>query len=96
MGIGHCNIFSKIISKGIATARFSSFYPNPVEKLLIVRTESPVELKIVDQLNKVRISKQLEMGLQLVDVGSLEKGLYFITLYHKESNRMISDKLVKH
>jgi hypothetical protein len=89
-------VFSKIISKGIATARFSSFYPNPVEKYLIVRTETPVEIKIVDQLNKVRISKQLEMGLQLVDVGQLEKGLYFITLFHKASNRVISDKLIKH
>jgi hypothetical protein len=89
-------VFSKIISRGIATARFSSFYPNPVEKYLIVRTESPVEIKIVDQLNKVRISKQLEMGFQLVDVGQLEKGLYFITLVHKASNRVISDKLIKH
>jgi hypothetical protein len=89
-------VFSKIISKGIATARFCRFYPNPVEKYLIVRTENPVEIKIVDQLNKVRISKQLEMGLQLVDVGQLEKGLYFITLFHKASNRVISDKLIKH
>src|SRR5688572_20071066 len=89
-------IFSKIISRGISNARFSSFYPNPVEKYLIVRTESPVELKIVDPLNKVRISKQLEVGLQLVDVGNLEKGLYYITLFQKESNRLISDKLIKH
>jgi hypothetical protein len=26
----------------------------------------------------------------------LEKGLYFITLFHKASNRVISDKLIKH
>ena len=67
-----------------------------IEKYLIVRTESPVELKVVDQLNKVRISKQLEVGLQLVDVATLEKGMYFITLFQKESNRLISDKLIKH
>ena len=89
-------IYSKIISRGVANARFCSFYPNPVEKYLIIRTESPVEVKVVDQLNKVRISKQLEVGLQLVDVGTLEKGMYFITLYQKESNRLISDKLIKH
>ena len=89
-------IFSKIVSRGVANARFCSFYPNPVEKFLIVRTESPVELKVVDQLNKVRISKQLEVGLQLVDVATLEKGMYFITLFQKESNRLISDKLIKH
>jgi hypothetical protein len=89
-------IFSKIISRGVANARFCSFYPNPVEKYLIIRTESPVEVKVVDQLNKVRISKQLEVGLQLLDVGTLEKGMYFITLYQKESNRLISDKLIKH
>ena len=89
-------IYSKIISRRVVNVRFCSFYPNPVEKYLIIRTESPVEVKVVDQLNKVRISKQLEVGLQLLDVGTLEKGMYFITLYQKESNRLISDKLIKH
>jgi hypothetical protein len=88
-------VYSKIVSKGVSIAQFFKFYPNPVEKYLIVRTESPIELKITDPLNKVRISKQLEVGLQLVDVNSLEKGLYIITVFQKESNRLITDKLIK-
>jgi len=88
-------VYSKIISRGISVPGFARFYPNPAERYLIVRTESPVELKITDQLNKVRISKQLDIGLQLVDVNGLERGLYIISLFQKESNRVIIDKLMK-
>ena len=88
-------IYSKIISRGISAVQFCRFYPNPVEKYLIIRTESPVELKIADQLNNVKISKKVEVGLQLVDVSALENGLYIITFFQKESNRIISDKLIK-
>lgn len=88
-------IYSKIISRGVSDVTFCKFYPNPVEKMLIVRTESPVEIRIIDPLNKVRISKQLDIGLQLIDVNNLEKGLYIITLFQKESNRLITDKLIK-
>ena len=88
-------VYSKIISRGVSIAQFFKFYPNPVEKYLIIRTESPIELKISDPLNKVRISKQLDVGLQLVDVNSLEKGLYIISVFQKESNRLITDKLIK-
>ena len=87
--------YSKIISKGISAVQFCRFYPNPVEKHLIIRTESPVELRISDQLNNVRISKKLEIGPQLIDVSTLENGFYIITIIQKESNRIITDKLIK-
>ena len=88
-------IYYKIISKGISAVQFCRFYPNPVEKHLIIRSESPVEIMITDQLNNMRINKKLEVGLQVIDVSTLENGLYIITMFQKESNRVVSDKLIK-
>jgi hypothetical protein len=88
-------IFSNISSNGKQPDFFCKFYPNPVNKLLIVRSESPVELKITDGINKVRMNKRLDSGLQLVDVSILEKGDYIITIMQQESKRVFSDKLIR-
>jgi hypothetical protein len=89
------SVYSNIVALGMSSDIFCKFYPNPVEKLLIVRTESPVELKITDAVNKVRINKQMGTGLELLDVSSLEKGIYIISLFQKDSNKMMTDKLIK-
>jgi hypothetical protein len=88
-------IYSKVAGVNVSRIGSLKFYPNPVQKILIVRTESAVELKISDVSGKLRMSRQIPVGLQLVDVGSLEKGLYIITLYHKESNTVMTEKLLK-
>ena len=88
-------IYSKVAGVNVSRVGSLKFYPNPVQKILIVRTESPVELKISDVSGKMRLSRQIAVGLQLIDVGSLEKGLYIITLYHKESNTVMTEKLLK-
>ncbi|MEO5997644.1 MAG: T9SS type A sorting domain-containing protein [Chitinophagaceae bacterium] len=88
-------VYSHTITAGIAGSIFCKFYPNPVDKLLILRSDYTVELKITDETGKVRILKQLQPGLQSVDVSSLEKNIYIITISQQESNQVISKKLIK-
>jgi hypothetical protein len=71
------------------------FYPNPVDKLFIVRTEHSIELDILDPSGAVRISKRLQPGIQVVNATTLEHGVYILRVTDKESNRAISRQLVK-
>ena len=88
-------IYSQIITAGIAGRIFCKFYPNPVDNLLILRSDYTIELKITDETGKIRIFKELRPGLHTVDVSFLEKSIYVITIFQQESNRVISKKLIK-
>jgi hypothetical protein len=71
------------------------FYPNPVDKLFIVRTTHGVDIQILDPAGVVRLSKRLQPGIQVINASSLEHGVYIIRVTDKESNRSISAQLVK-
>jgi hypothetical protein len=71
------------------------FYPNPVDKLFIVRTEHTIDLQVIDAAGVVRVSKRLQAGIQVVNVSSLEKGVYVLRVTDKESNRAVSHQLLK-
>jgi hypothetical protein len=71
------------------------FYPNPVDKLFIVRTEHAIDLEIIDAAGVVRLSKRLQAGIQVVNASSLEKGVYVLRVTDKESNRAVSHQMVK-
>lgn len=74
---------------------FFRFYPNPADKLLIIRSEGPVELQIGDGFGKQRISKSLAAGPQVIDVSFLEKGIYYIRITDKSTGRQQFDKFLK-
>jgi len=71
------------------------FYPNPVDKLLIIRTEHPVDIQILDAAGGTRISKRLQPGIQVINTSSLERGIYVLRVADKESNRIVSNQLLK-
>lgn len=71
------------------------FYPNPVDNMLIVRSEQVVDVAIIDGTGKMRISQSQVSGLQLINVTTLEKGVYIIRIYNKQSNTLFQDKLIK-
>lgn len=71
------------------------FYPNPVDKVLIVKTEMGVDVQISDNYGKALIAERIPAGIKVIDVAALEPGIYVITLVQKDSNRIISEKLVK-
>jgi hypothetical protein len=76
-------------------ASFFRFYPNPADKLLILRADCPVEVQIVDGFGKQRISKSLGVGPQIIDVSFLEKGVYILRITDKNSGRQQFDKFLK-
>jgi hypothetical protein len=87
--------YSAVTSTVLSSDASCRFYPNPVDKVLIVRSEVPVDVQIADRFGKPVISNRLAAGLKLVDVSTLAPGVYIITLFQKDSNRIITEKLVK-
>lgn len=92
---GQSVYYSGSVSAVIAGDLSCRFYPNPVDKALIVRSEFPVDLQIADQYGKPILVSRLGAGLKVVDVSTLEPGIYIITLFQKDNNRLITEKLVK-
>ncbi len=71
------------------------FYPNPIDKLFIVRTEHSIDLQVLDATGSIRLSKRLQPGIQVINASSLERGVYILRVTDKESNRAISQQLLK-
>lgn len=87
--------YSKTVELSVSGEVDFKFYPNPVDKVFIVRTEHSLDLQIIDPSGNTRISKRLQPGLQVVSVASLERGVYILRVTDKESNRAVSQQLVK-
>jgi hypothetical protein len=88
-------VYSGAIPVNISGDLDFKFYPNPVDKLLIVRTEHLIDLQVIDAFGSVRLSKRLQKGIQVIDAGSLERGSYILRVVDKESNRVVSNQLLK-
>src|SRR5580658_7488072 len=88
-------VYSKTMQLSLSGAVDFKFYPNPVDKLFIVRTDHTIDMEIIDAAGVVRLSKRLQAGIQVVNVSLLEKGVYILRVTDKESNRAISHQLVK-
>ncbi|HEV2353851.1 MAG TPA: T9SS type A sorting domain-containing protein, partial [Puia sp.] len=89
------SVYSRPIPLSLSGTVDFKFYPNPVDKLFIVRTEHTIDLQVIDAAGAVRLSKRLQAGIQVVDVSFLEKGVYILRVTDKESNRAISQQLLK-
>ena len=87
--------YSRIVSSSFAGDMTCKFYPNPVDNILIIRSEQDLELLLTDGNGKIFTNVKLKSGLQTVDVSNLDKGLYIITLTQAESGRAITQKLIK-
>ncbi|MBS1597086.1 MAG: T9SS type A sorting domain-containing protein [Bacteroidetes bacterium] len=88
-------IYSKIMQVTLSADVDFKFYPNPVDKLLIIRTSHNIDIQILDPLGTTRLSKQLQPGLQVVNISALEKGSYVLKIADKESNKVVSEQLLK-
>ena len=87
-------IFSKTVNASIQAADFR-FYPNPVDKLLIIRSSHALKIQVVDANGIVWFGQEVEAGMQVVNVASLKKGNYIIKATDKETNSVVSEQLVK-
>lgn len=89
------SLYSKTIPVIIAGEIEYKFYPNPVDHILIVKAESPIDVHISDATGKVRISHTRVQGIYTINVSSLEKGVYLIRFSNKLTNVMSQEKLIK-
>jgi hypothetical protein len=88
-------LYSRVVSALIAGDISFRFYPNPVDNILIVRSESVLDLQIVDAIGKQRINLSNLQGLQTVNVSSLEKGVYFLRINNHTTGLLTQEKLLK-
>jgi len=91
---GHA-VYSKAMPVSLSGAVDFKFYPNPADKLLIIRTEHPVDIQVIDAIGSIRLAKRLQPGIQVINISSLEKGVYVLRVADKESNRIVSNQLLK-
>ena len=71
------------------------FYPNPVDNILIIRSENILDVQIIDAGGKLRISQANVQGLQTINVSSLETGVYVLRLHNRSANTIVQDRLLK-
>lgn len=87
--------YSSIVSVQIDGQAFYKFYPNPVDNILIIRSDAPIDVQITDATGKLRINQSRVTGLQTINVSTLEKGVYLLRITNKLNNSISQDKLIK-
>lgn len=88
-------LYSKAVPAMLAGDISLKFYPNPVDNILIIRSESILDVQIVDAVGKQRISQSRLQGLQTINVSSLEKGIYFLRINNRSTGIITQEKLLK-
>ncbi len=88
-------LYSSTVNAAISGYIDYKFYPNPVDHILIVRCETPIDVQIMDGNGKVRITETRIRGVHTINVTSLEKGVYIIRFSNKLTNVISQDKLIK-
>lgn len=71
------------------------FYPNPVDKLLIVRSSHAMNIQVMDAYGVTKFIQDVDAGMQIVNVSVLQKGNYILKATDKATNTIISEQLVK-
>jgi type IX secretion system substrate protein len=88
-------IYSKSLAVQIAGDISFKFYPNPVDNILIIRSENPLDVQIIDATGKMRLTHANVQGLHTINVSSLEKGVYVLRLHNRLANTIVQDRLIK-
>ena len=67
-------------------------YPNPSTGIIKITTENPVSISIIDLLGKVVYSSDNLSNNSIIDLSSLQKGIYFAKIV--DGNKAITQKLI--
>jgi Secretion system C-terminal sorting domain len=86
---------SKTVNMNSNSAADFRFYPNPVDKLLIIRSSHALNIQIIDMYGTVWFGQEVDAGMQIVNVSTLQKGNYILKATDKTTNSVISEQLVK-
>ena len=86
---------SKTVNMNSNSVADFRFYPNPVDKLLIIRSSHALNIQIIDMYGTVWFGQEVDAGMQIVNVSTLQKGNYILKATDKTTNSVISEQLVK-
>jgi hypothetical protein len=86
---------SKTVSLNTVSDASFKFYPNPVDKLLIVRSSHAMNIQVTDANGEIKFIQDVDPGMQIVNVSVLQKGNYVLKATDKATNTSISEQLVK-
>ena len=87
--------YSKTIPAIVAGDISFRFYPNPVDNILIIRSESILDIQIIDGNGKVRLAQNRIQRLQTINVASLEKGMYLLRINNLSTGIISQERLLK-
>lgn len=87
--------FAGMVSVVIDGRNSFRFYPNPADRVLILRSEYPIDITLIDANGKTRLTAQNLSGLQLMNVESLEKGVYILRVFNRTLNSLSIERLIK-
>jgi hypothetical protein len=87
--------YSKIVSALIVGDISFRFYPNPVDNILILRSEGALDVQVLDAAGKVRVNQSRVQGIQTINVSSLEKGIYYLRINNRSTGVITQEKLLK-
>ena len=88
-------VYSKTMQLSLSGVVDFKFYPNPVDKLLIIRSSHALNIQITDMYGTVWFGQEVDAGMQIVNVSILQKGSYVLKATDKTTNSVISEQLVK-
>ncbi len=72
-------LITTAISENVASVGNISYYPNPSNGLLNIKSDEPInDLQIIDMLGKVVYSNRIELRETVVNLMFLNSGVYFI------------------
>jgi hypothetical protein len=86
---------SKTVNVNSVSDADFKFYPNPVDKLLIVRSSHAMNIQVMDANGTIKFIQDVEAGMQIVNVSALQRGSYILKATDKATNTVISEQLVK-
>jgi hypothetical protein len=86
---------SKTVNVNSVSDADFKFYPNPVDKLLIVRSSHALNIQVMDAYGVIKFIQDVDAGMQIVNVSALQKGNYILKATDKATNTVISEQLVK-
>jgi len=89
------SLFSDSLEIHIPGSTLISFYPNPADNVLIIRSSYQADLIIADGMGKSRISRTIGVGPSIIDVSTLEKGVYLLRITDKQNSQQQVEKFLK-
>lgn len=87
--------FSRTVNMNSGPVADFRFYPNPVDKLLIIRSSHALSIQVMDAFGVIWFGQDVDAGMQIINVSALQKGNYILKATDKFTNAVIAEQLVK-